>query len=109
MAFTRLTKREIFFLGLLFCAIFSGSLRKWFLLPAFFNHGILGFQILLPWVFCLGFYPWNQSKIYKYLYTHWLILFILALLPEGCGLFHSIFGFLLHGGFWTALFVFFGK
>jgi len=106
MAFTRLTKREIFFLGLLFCAIFSGSLRKWFLLPAFFNHGILGFQILLPWVFCLGFYPWNQSKIYKYLFTHWLILFILALLPEGCGLFHSIFGFLLHGGFWTALFVF---
>jgi len=106
MPLTRLTKREIFFLGLLLCAIFSGSLRKWFLLPSIFSHAVLGFQILLPWLFCLGFYPWNQSKIYKYLFIHWLILLLLVLAPESCGIFHSIFGFLLHGGFWTGLFVF---
>jgi len=106
MTLTTFTKREIFFLVLLLCAIFSGSLRKWFFLPAYFNHGILGFQLLLPWLFCLGFYPWNQSKIYKYLFIHWLILFLLTLIPDNCGFFHSFFGFLLHGGFWTALFVF---
>jgi hypothetical protein len=100
------TKRELFYLFLLLFAIFSGSFRKWLLLPDFFNHGVLGIQLLLPWLFCLGFYPWNQSEIYRYLFFHWLILFLLAVFPESCGFFHSIFGFLLHGGFWTAMFVF---
>lgn len=100
------TTRESFFLFLLLFSIFSGSIRKWLLLPDYFNHGLLAFQILIPWIFCLGFYPWNQSKIYAYLFTYLLILFVLAILPDGCGFYHAIFGFLLHGGFWTALFVF---
>jgi hypothetical protein len=100
------TRRESFFLYLLLFSVFSGSIRKWFLFPDYVNHGLLAFQILIPWIFCLGFYPWNQSKIYVYLFIYWLILFVLAILPDGCGFYHSFFGFLLHGGFWTALFVF---
>ena len=100
------SKREFFFLFLLLFSVFSGAIRKWLLLPDVVNHGLLAFQLLIPWIFCIGFYPWNQSKIYPFLFAHLSFLFVLALLPGGCGFFHSLSGFLLHGGFWTALFVF---
>ena len=100
------SKREFFFLFLLLFSVFSGAIRKWLLLPDVVNHGLLAFQLLIPWIFCIGFYPWNQSKIYPFLFAHLSFLFVLALLPGGCGFFHSLSGFLLHGGFWTSLFVF---
>ncbi|MFN9683121.1 MAG: hypothetical protein ACK56V_16130 [Bacteroidota bacterium] len=75
------SKREFFFLFLLLFSVFSGAIRKWLLLPDVVNHGLLAFQLLIPWIFCIGFYPWNQSKIYPFLFAHLSFLFVLALLP----------------------------
>lgn len=84
-------------------SICSGAIRKWAIDSDFLNNVILGVQIVLP----LSFFLLRAGKQYYFnplMNIYALLLLALALNPMNLTIFHGVFGFLLHFGFWFAMF-----
>lgn len=101
------TVRKInqFFLTVFIYSTLSGAIRKWFISSDTLSNVILVVQLLMPF----GFLIFQARKAVHSAFTKLLLLYtivlvILALNPMNQSVFHGLFGFILHLGFWFACF-----
>ena len=99
-----LKRNQYLLLGYFLYTTFYGGLRKW----VFFGNSAVGnvlftFQLLMPF---LLFYFMKREKsafTYPFLVPYTLLLIAFALNPMNQTLFHGLFGFLQHFGFWLVM------
>jgi len=88
----------------------AGALRKWFISSNAVSNIVLGFQIIIPFLFFFlkgaTKYTYQQRNIALALMVYIIMLSLMAANPSNFTIFHGIFGFLLHGGFWVAVFTY---
>ncbi len=99
-----LKRNQYLLLGYFLYTTFYGVLRKW----VFFGNPAVGnvlftFQLLMP--FLLFFFMKREKSAFSYplLVPYTLLLVAFALNPMNHTLFHGIFGFLQHFGFWLVM------
>lgn len=83
--------------------VFNGALRKWLFGPGAFGSALLLIQLILP----VGFYfvviknrlpQIRKAPVFWLVYIAYLVL--TALNPLNHTIYHGIFGFLIHTGYW---------
>lgn len=88
----------------------SGALRKWFITASAVSNAVLGIQIIVPlfFLFLKGAtkYTYAQRNLILALMVYMVMLSLMAANPSNFTIYHGIFGFLLHGGFWIAVFTY---
>jgi len=102
----KLLNRPVLLYSIIFLfTIFSGAIRKWLITNIAIGNIIFSFQLIVLFLFGLGDGK-GVIKVFRHLwlvaYTIYLIL--LAFSPMNLTVFHGLFGFLLHFGFWFACF-----
>ena len=85
----------------------SGAMRKWGVSSGVVSNAILGIQLLVPFGL-VGLFPQKKikSRFIPVLVVYGLILVGLAFNPLNQTYLHGVFGFILHFGFWLALFAY---
>lgn len=99
------SKNKIILIIIFAFTTFSGAIRKWLIDSIAVSNIILGLQLLIPYLllfFKLNTSPFEKNKRIILIYA--LLLVVLALNPLNKTLFHSVFGFILHFGFWFSIF-----
>ena len=95
---------------LLACFLYStlgGVLRKWvFIGETGINNLLLVGQLLMPFV--MFFLMRREKNFFTYmpLVPYAIVLILLALNPMNLTIYHGIFGFIMHFGFWLMLFTY---
>jgi hypothetical protein len=88
----------------------SGALRKWVISASAISNAVLGVQIIIPFFFFFlkgaTKYTYQQRNIILALMVYLVMLSLMAANPSNYTIFHGIIGFLLHGGFWVAIFTY---
>jgi hypothetical protein len=102
-----LRRNQQWLLGLFLYSALNGALRKWFFVGSTgINNILLVGQLLVP--FFLFFFMKREKHFFTYMplvpYAMALILF--ALNPMNMTIYHGIFGFIMHFGFWLMLFTY---
>jgi hypothetical protein len=82
--------------------VFHGALRKWVFSGAI-NNVLFFFQLILPFVIIMLIR--REKSVFSYfpLIPYGIFLTMLALNPVNATVFHGIFGFVLHFGFWLLI------
>jgi hypothetical protein len=82
--------------------VFHGALRKWVFSGAI-NNVLFFFQLILPFVIIMLMR--REKSVFSYfpLIPYGIFLTMLALNPINATVFHGIFGFVLHFGFWLLI------
>ena len=88
----------------------SGALRKWGVSSGAVSNAILGVQLLVPFGLVLLFPNIRlKHRFIPLIGLYALLLIGLAFNPLNRTYFHGVFGFILHFGFWYALFIYFSQ
>jgi hypothetical protein len=111
--FEKETLNNSFLRFILFTFLFttlSGAIRKWFISSSSLSNIILGIQILIPFTFfflkgSLN-YSYKERNVALSLMIYMVMLTLMAANPSNFTIYHGIFGFLLHAGFWIAIFTY---
>lgn len=85
--------------------IFSGALRKWVISDQLTGNIIFGLQLVMPFLFLLC--GWKKvSNLYHHtiFILYLLLLLIEAFNPLNLSWIHGSLGFLIHSGFWFAMY-----
>jgi hypothetical protein len=82
--------------------MFHGALRKWVFSGAV-NNGLFFIQLIMPFV--VIYLMRREKSLFSCfpLFPYALILIMLGLNPLNGSIFHGIFGFILHFGFWLLI------
>ena len=101
-------RRNQFWLLLFFIySTFSGALRKWvFMGSSGINNVILVVQLMIPFMFIFLLKRQKNISSYSPLVPYALLLVLFALNPMNMSIFHGIFGFIIHFGFWLMMFIY---
>lgn len=83
--------------------LLAGAVRKWVLLGGPLSNILLLGHILLPWLFYF-LAPGRKQHYAPVLFLFGGVLALMAFNPLNQSLYHGIFGFLLHLGFWLIAF-----
>lgn len=98
---------QILISGVFIYSAFGGALRKWvFTGNSGVNNILLVTQLLIP--FALFFLMKRTKIIFSYmpLVPYAILLILLALNPMNMTIYHGIFGFIMHFGFWLMMFTY---
>ena len=86
---------------------FSGALRKWvFIGDSGVNNVILVIQLLIPFLLVILLRRQKPLITYMPLVPYALLLVLFALNPMNLTVYHGIFGFVMHFGFWFMMFTY---
>ena len=86
---------------------FHGMLRKWvFVGMSGINNVLLAIQLIMPFLLMFLMKKEKNPFAYQPLVPYAAALILLALNPMNATLFHGIFGFIIHFGFWMVMIVY---
>ncbi len=102
-----LRRNQNIFLFFFLYSAFSGALRKWvFMGNSGVNNIILVIQLFMPFVLVALMKREKPVLSYFPLVPYAILLVFFAANPMNMTIFHGIFGFIMHFGFWLMLFTY---
>ena len=102
-----LRRNQQWLLGLFLYSALNGALRKWvFAGNSGINNILLVGQLLVP--FLMFFFMKREKHVFSYmpLIPYAIALVFFALNPMNMTVYHGIFGFIMHFGFWLMIFTY---
>lgn len=100
-----LRRNQALLLAFFLYSTFSGAIRKWVTTGnSSVNNALLAIQLLLP--FLLIFFIRREKNIFNTtpVLPYAMVLVMFALNPMNMTIYHGIFGFFMHFGFWLMMF-----
>ncbi len=102
-----LRRNQRLLLGLFLYSALSGAFRKWvFMGNSGVNNILLVIQLLAPFLLILFMKREKHIATYMPLVPYAIALIFFALNPMNMTIYHGIFGFIMHFGFWLMLFTY---